>query len=94
MYMYKFAKAGLSMQKVKVPDSKLYLSFMCLVDCSFAHIKKLFIRSDVDHLNQMLDVVNKSSYSNIAVPFLNTDGQQQCEWADWKDFLIARFKPV
>ena len=68
---------------------------MCLVDCSFAHIiKKLYRRSDVDHLNQMRDVVNISSSSNIAVPFLNTDCEQQCEWADWKDFLIARFKLV
>ena len=29
------------------------------------------------------------------MPFLKTDGEQkQCEWADWKSFLIVRFKPV
>ena len=42
----------------------------------------------------MCDVVNKSSTSNVAVPFLYKDGEQNWEWADWKAFLSARFKPV
>ena len=80
--------------KVKVPDSRLYLFSRRLVDSGFAHIKKLYRRSDVDCLDQMCDVVNKSSTSNVAVSFLNKDGEQNWEWADWKAFLSARFKPV
>ena len=80
--------------KVKVPDSRLYLFSRYLVDSGFAHIKKLYRRSDVDCLDQMCDFVNKSSTSNVAVSFLNKDGEQNWEWADWKAFLCAWFKPV
>ena len=89
LYMYPFEHT-----KVTVHDSRLNLISRCLVDSGFAHIKKLYRRSDVDCLDQMCDVVNKSSTSNVAVLYLNKNGEQQWEWADCKAFLSAQFKPV
>ncbi|WAR02814.1 hypothetical protein MAR_009372 [Mya arenaria] len=65
----------------------------CLVDSGFANIKKLFRRCDVDSLAQLAEVVDKSSKSNVPVPYKKTDGSEN--WAfDWKSYLQLDFLPV
>lgn len=70
-----------------------YLS-RCLVDGGFGHIRKLFRRSDVDSFNQLVDVVQKSASSNVAIPYKHEDGGATWEWRDWKSFLSTNFKAV
>lgn len=70
-----------------------YLS-RCLVDGGFGHIRKLFRRSDVDSFNQLVDVVQKSASSNVAIPYKQDDGRATWEWRDWKSFLSTNFKAV
>ncbi|WAR04042.1 hypothetical protein MAR_010600 [Mya arenaria] len=60
----------------------------CLVDSGFANIKKLFRRCDVDSLAQLAEVVDKSSKSNVPVPYKKTDGSEN--WA----YLQLDFLPV
>lgn len=59
----------------------------CLVDSGFAHIRKLFRRSDVDSLPQLEMLINKSASTNEAVPFQTGTWQ----WRDWKAFLSRYF---
>lgn len=66
----------------------------CLVDGGFGHIRKLFRRSDVDSFNQLVDVVQKSASSNVAIPYKHEDGGATWEWRDWKSFLSTNFKAV
>ncbi|XP_062621644.1 uncharacterized protein LOC134283212 [Saccostrea cucullata] len=61
----------------------------CLVDSGFAHIRKLYRRSDIDSLAQFLTLVNKSAASNEAVSYDDT-----WQWRNWKDFLSTYFRPV
>ncbi|XP_048771609.1 uncharacterized protein LOC125677540 [Ostrea edulis] len=61
----------------------------CLVDSGFAHIRKLFRRSDVDSLGQFQTLVNKSSVSNEAVPYGDA-----WNWRDWKTFLSTYYRAV
>ena len=66
----------------------------CLIDGGFAHIKKLYRKSDADCLEQMFDLVNQSAPSNIAEAFELPNGEQRWKSADWKGFLRARFKQL
>lgn len=65
----------------------------CLVDSGFGHIRKLFRRSDVDAFSQLVDVVQKSASSNVAIPYQDDCGKTW-EWRDWKQFLSSNFKAV
>ena len=69
------------------------MSRRCLVDSGFGHIRKLFRRSDVDAYSQMVDVVQKSAASNVAIPY-QLNGAPTWEWRDWKQFLSCNFKAV
>lgn len=64
--------------------------FRCLVDSGFAHIRKLFRRSDVDCLGQFHTLINKSAATNEAVPFQSG----AWKWINWKDFLSSQFRAV
>ncbi|XP_062603492.1 uncharacterized protein LOC134282462 [Saccostrea cucullata] len=59
----------------------------CLVDSGFAHIRKLYRRSDVDSLGQFQTLINKSAVSNEAVLFQTGTWQ----WRSWKVFLSSHF---
>ena len=59
----------------------------CLADSGFAHIRKLFRRSDVDSLPKLEMLINKSTSTNEAVPFQTGTWQ----WRDWKAFLSRYF---
>ncbi|XP_052268532.1 uncharacterized protein LOC127869913 [Dreissena polymorpha] len=60
----------------------------CLVDSGFAHIKKLYRRSDCDTIQQLEDIVDKSSTANEAVRY------PTWRWRDWKTFLSTSFKAI
>uniref|UniRef100_A0A8W8NWW7 DUF7869 domain-containing protein n=1 Tax=Magallana gigas TaxID=29159 RepID=A0A8W8NWW7_MAGGI len=61
----------------------------CLVDAGFAHIKKLYIRTDNDSLSDLVRTVEKSSKVNKAVIVNET-----FQWRDWKSFLADEFCPI
>ncbi|XP_060600079.1 uncharacterized protein LOC132753609 isoform X1 [Ruditapes philippinarum] len=60
----------------------------CLVDAGFAHLKIKFRRHDVETLQQLADVTEKSSTTNSAVCY------PQWSWRQWKPFLERFFKPI
>lgn len=62
----------------------------CLVDSGFAHIRKLFRRSDVDSVGQFHTLINKSAATNEAVPFQSA----AWKWRNWKSFLSSQFRAV
>jgi hypothetical protein len=64
------------------------------VDAGFANIKRLYRRTDVDSLSDLVDVVNKNAKSNTAVTYVNEAGEHSWEWFDWKTFLSQYFGPV
>ena len=41
-----------------------------------------------------MDVVNKSAISNIAVPYLNTNDEENWQWRNWKLFLAQMSIPL
>ena len=81
--------------KSKVQQKQsVFLFSRCLVDGGFANIKRLYRRSDVDSLQQLVDVVNKSATSNIAVPYIPENGEEAWQWRDWKTFLSQKYIPL
>lgn len=60
----------------------------CLVDSGFGNVKRLYRRTDCESLDQLEDVVNKSSYSNTAVRY------PAWSWRNWKGFLGDHFKAL
>ena len=72
--------------------SVLYLYCSCLIDGGFAHIKKLYRRSDVDLLQDVAHVVDNSAFSNVAVLKYKGDRSSEWDWRDWKTFLSQYFK--
>ena len=60
----------------------------CLVDSGFASLKQMYRRSDCDSIDDLQNVVNKSSSTNVAVRY-----PSWC-WREWKPFLSANFRPV
>ncbi|XP_034338748.2 uncharacterized protein [Magallana gigas] len=61
----------------------------CLVDAGFAHIKKLYRRTDNDSLLDLVRTVEKSSKGNKAVVVDET-----FQWRDWKSLLADEFCPI
>lgn len=61
----------------------------CLIDAGFGSIKKLYRRSDCDTKQHIVDIVSKSSHSNV--PVVYSDGWT---WRTWKSFFLERFKKV
>ena len=66
----------------------------CLVDAGFANIKRLYQRTDVDSLSTMVDVVNNSAKSNVAVQYMDSEDGHNWEWYNWKAFLEAHFSTL
>ena len=60
----------------------------CLVDSGFASLKKLYRRTDCDSIEQLEEVVNKSSSTNEAIRY------PTWQWRDWKTFLEPVIRPV
>lgn len=60
----------------------------CLVDSGFAALKKLYRRCDCDSIDQLQQIVNKSSATNEAVRY------PAWQWRDWKAFLEPVFRPL
>ncbi|XP_062580307.1 uncharacterized protein LOC134242238 [Saccostrea cucullata] len=63
----------------------------CLVDSNFAHIKRLYKRSDCNSLEQLRSIVDKSSYSNNAVLYAE---EESWMWSDWVQFFSEHFDPL
>ena len=74
-------------------NQEITLSFMrvghtrCLVDGHFGLIKKIYRQCDTDTLDQMVEVVQRSSTNNLT---------QLCtwEWRDWDYFFKKLFKRI
>ena len=66
----------------------------CLVDAGFANIKRLYQRTDVDSLSTMVEVVNNSAKSNVAVQYMDSEDGHNWEWYNWKVFLEAHFSTL
>jgi hypothetical protein len=60
----------------------------CHIDAGFATIKKLYRRTDADTVDQLEDIVNRSSSTNECVRY------PAWIWRDWKTFLRPYFKPI
>lgn len=60
----------------------------CLVDGGFASLKRLYRRTDCDSIDQLEEVVNKSSSTNTAVRY------PAWKWRDWNAFLGPVFRAV
>ncbi|VDI03217.1 Hypothetical predicted protein [Mytilus galloprovincialis] len=66
----------------------------CLIDAGFAHSKRLYRRSDVDLLQDIAEIVDKSTASNKAVVMKKENNELEWEWRDWKTFFACHFKPL
>ncbi|XP_062571722.1 uncharacterized protein LOC134233742 [Saccostrea cucullata] len=63
----------------------------CLVDSSFAHIKRLYRRTDCNSIADLRNIVDKSCYSNNAVLF---EEEETWMWLDWMEFFSSTFSPL
>ena len=72
-------------------DFDLFLSSRCLVDANFAHIKRLYKRTDSNSLGDLREIVDRSCYSNNAVLFEEEDSWI---WSDWAEFFSASFSAL
>ena len=74
-------------------NSKIVLSFMmvghtrCFVDGNFGLLKKFYRSSDIDTVQQLEEMVNKSSRNNIAQMY-------NWEWREWDAMLNKLFRPL
>ena len=72
---------------------EITLSFMrvghtrCLVDGHFGLIKKIYRQSDTDTLDQMAEVVQRSTVNNVAQLY-------SWEWREWDQFFPKMFKHI
>ena len=69
----------------------MFLSSRCLVDANFAHIKRLYKRTDCNSLGDLREIVDRSCYSNNAVLFEEEDSWI---WSDWAEFFSASFSAL
>lgn len=60
---------------------------ICLVDAGFWFVKKNYKRTDCDCLVDLIIIVDKSAFSNLAVPQFNEDRTPEWEFRDCKSFL-------
>lgn len=65
-----------------------------MIDAGFAHSKRLYRRSDVDLLQDIAEIVDKSTASNKAVVMKKENNELEWEWRDWKTFFACHFKPL
>lgn len=61
------------------------------MDSNFAHIKKLYRRTDSESLHHLREKVDNSSYNNHAVLFTE---EPTWVWRDWKGFLGTNFLQI
>ncbi|XP_070545908.1 uncharacterized protein [Ptychodera flava] len=67
----------------------------CINDACFGLLKKLYRRSDIYSLAELVNVVNKSAKCNIADGYqLPTDDAPRFQWYDWVDFFSQFFLPL
>ena len=62
-----------------------------MVDANFAHIKRLYKRTDCNSLGDLREIVDRSCYSNNAVLFEEEDSWI---WSDWAEFFSASFSAL
>jgi len=62
------------------------------VDGGFGQWRKVYRKAEVDTVQQFVSLVDKSSNSNVAVPFTDPIGLQTWQWRDWRGFLGQYFK--
>ena len=60
----------------------------CLIDGGFALLKKKYRRCDCESLDQLEDIVDTSSSTNMAVRY------PDWQWRSWKNFLNLHFKAI
>ena len=78
---------------IKGKHKKITLSFMrvghtrCLVDGHFGLIKKIYRQSETDTLDQMAQVVRRSSANNIPQLY-------DWRWREWDIFFLKYFKKI
>jgi hypothetical protein len=72
-------------------DNKIFIIFRCLVDSNFAHIKRLYKKSECNSLEDLRGIVDKSCYSNNAVLYAEEDSWV---WCDWAQFFSENFLSV
>ena len=60
----------------------------CHIDGEFGLLKQLYRHSDCHSIDQLEDVVNRSSDTNVAVRY------PPWQWRNWKEFLGRVFRPV
>ena len=83
--MIRFILFVIYTKKINVFD--LFQSSRCLVDANFAHIKRLYKRTDCNSLGDLRETVDQSCYSNNAVLFEEEDSWF---WSDWAEFFSPR----
>lgn len=83
----------LAWRVIRGKHQEIVLSFMrvghtrCLVDGHFGLIKKIYRQSDTDTLQQMADVVERSSTNNSAQLY-------DWQWRDWDSFFKTLFRKI